>query len=84
MLKEKESSSSSEVEQPSEEEDSSEEDDAEDQLYANLLQAQNLMPALIDPKMGNQASLETIIDKDTKALLRACSMLRLPPESVLA
>jgi hypothetical protein len=42
------------------------------------------MPAVVDPKMGNQASLEAIIDKDTKALLRACSMLRVPPESVIA
>lgn len=58
--------------------------ETEEELYANLLQAQKIEHSLGDPKMAGDHQIEAMIDKDTKALLRACSMLRLPLESEIA
>jgi predicted secreted acid phosphatase len=58
--------------------------ETEDELYANLLQAQSVEHSLGSPKLAEVQQIEAMIDKDTKALLRACSMLRIPHEADIA
>lgn len=51
----------------------------EEELYKNLLVIQSESNfTSSNPKMQKEHSIEHLIDKDTKALLRACSMLKMP------
>lgn len=69
-----EESSESEQEAGTSSDDSLDHEAEEDYLYANLLACQDDS----NPKSVKENTVEALIDKDTKALLRACSHLRVP------
>jgi len=85
----KDPETSSEVEETSSSDESSDEcnmdgEENEDKLYQNVLQMQKNASALIsDPDSAKEKSIESLVDKDTKALLNACSMLKQPSQEEL-
>jgi CTD small phosphatase-like protein 2 len=67
------------------EEDSSSDEDSgadNDEIYKKLLAAQNGQD--VQEPTIKEKNIDSLIDKDTRALLRACSNLRLPSEADIA